>query len=242
MFNGKYVSIKRIADKIKRGRLYKDIPFESIVDYAVEAMKLIMSEKYFVTKPAFVNINSYKGSLPCGFEYMISCTRYMGKGKKNEFIPMNTGTDNHHEVYGITESNKLGKTENSLFTYSINTGKIFTNFEEGKLFLVYKAVHTDENDMILIPDNVNVMLAVEFYIKYNYLNDLGSDEAIIQRRAESDEQQYCWYIGKAQAASTNMTMDEMETFANSLSQLFEDKNQFRQRLEYLHTQEFLKVK
>lgn len=242
MFNGKYVSIKRIADKIKRGRLYKDIPFESVIDYGVEAMKLIMSESYFVTKPEFVEIKNFKGPLPCGFEYMISCSRYMGKGKKNEFIPMGTGTDTHHESYSVTKSNRLGKTENSVFTYSINTNKIFTNFEEGKLFLVYKAVHTDEDGLILIPDNVNVMLAVEFYIKYNYLNDLGSDEAQIQRRAEKDEQEYCWYIGKAQAASTNMTIDEMESFSNSLAQLFEDKNQFRQRLEYLHTQEFLKVK
>lgn len=239
MYNSKYVSIKRIADKIKRGKFYKDIPFESVIDYAVEAMKLIVSEDYMLTMPAFVDINNYKGKLPCGFEYMISCTKYGKLQDGSCFIPMNTGTDAHHEVYGITNSNINGKYTD--FTYSLNNGNIFTNFEEGKLFLVYKAIPTDDEGYPLIPDNVNVMLAVEFYIKYNYLNDLGSDEAIIERRANKDEQEYCWYIGKAQAAATNMTLDEMETFANSMSRLFEDPTQFKERFEMLQAQNYLKI-
>ena len=234
MFNSKYVSVKQIADKIKRGRFYKDTPFESIVDYAVEAISLILSEDYLVTKPLFVEIKDHKAGLPCGFEYMVSCSKF----DNNCYTPMNTGTDMHHDVYSTSGSGSI----NGGYTYSLNNGNIFTNFKEGKLFLVFKEIPTDEDGYPKIPDNINVKLAVEFYIKYNYLNDMGSDENVIINRANKDETEYCWYVGKAQAAATNMTLDEMESFANSLSNLFDDPNQFKNRLQYLHAQNHLKIK
>lgn len=235
MYNSKYISIKEIADRIKRGRLFTDLPFESIVDYAVDVMKLIVNEKYFVTLPAIIEINEFKGALPCGFEYIKSCSKY--DVKSNSYTQMRPGTDNFHTVY-----NKVGNPSSSNLTYDLNNDVIFPNFQKGKLFIVYKAIPVSEEGYPMIPDNVNVKLAVENYIKYNYLRDMAPEENVTIRAMSDAEQDYLWYVGKSRAAATNMTLDEMETFANSMSQLFTDPMQFSERMEHLGNQEFLKIK
>ena len=153
MYNNKYVSIKQIASKIKRGKIYKDIPFESIIDYTVDAMRLIMAEKYFITKPARLKVENHKTKLPCDFELMIQCTRYDCNNKG--FIPMRYGTDNFHSVYHIDSSPdiKQGGAED---TYSINNNIISTTFKDGELLVVYKGIHSDEEGVPMIPHNVNV--------------------------------------------------------------------------------------
>lgn len=235
MYNSKYISIKEIADRIKRGRLYKELPFESILDYAVDVMKLIVAEQYLVTLPALIDIKQYKGALPCGFEYMKSCTKY--DDKKGAYYPMHKNTDNFSTVYQNTT-----KPINTEFTYDTNNHAIFTNFEEGKLFIVYKSIPVDGEGYPMIPDNVNVKLAVENYIKYNHLLNMAPEENVALRAMEKAEQEYAWYVGKSQAAATNMTLDEMETFANAMSQLFVDPMQFKERLELLGNQELLRLK
>ena len=235
MYNSKYISIKEIANEIKEGRLFKDIPFDTIVRYAVQAMKLIVAEKYLVTLPALIDIKAYKGALPCGYEFPLSITKY--ESDQGLFIPMHSNTDNFATQYQTT-----GKPTNSFYTYSTNNDVLFTNFEEGKVFMVYKAIPVDDDGYPMIPDNVNVQLTVENYIRYRYLKNMASEERIVQQQLQDAQQEYTWYVGKAQAAATNMTLDEMETFSNAMSQLFVDPSQFKERLEFLGNQEFLRLK
>jgi hypothetical protein len=238
MYNGQYVSIKQIASKIKRGKLYKDVPFESIIDYTVDAMRLIMAEKYFVTKPGRLKVENHKTKLPCGFELMIQSARY--DCNTHQLTPMRYGTDNFHSIYHVDGSSDC-KNNDLRNTYTINNSVITTSFKEGEMLIAYKAIQVDEEGYPMIPDNVNVQLTVEYYIKHKYLEDMASDEAFIQRRQSSDEQLYCWYVGKAQSAATNMTMDELESFANSMSQLFTNTDQFKDRLKDLGLQEYIKI-
>lgn len=237
MFNSNYVSIKQIADKIKRGKIYKDIPFDSIIDYTIEAMRLIMQEQYFITQPARLKVEGLKTKLPCDFELMIGCAKIVCGS--SSYVPMRYGTDTFHSVYHASGSPDLNCS--SEYTYTISNNIMHTNFKDGEVFMVYKAIPSDEEGLPLIPDEVNTKLAVEYYIKYRYLDDIASDEAVIERRKKSDEQEYCWYVGKSQAAATNMTMDEYETFANSMSQLFMDNNQFGNRLKDLGIKEHLRI-
>jgi len=236
MYNGQYVSIKQLTDKIKKGKLYKDIPFESIIDYTIEAMRLIMAEKYLVTKPAKLKVENHKTKLPCGFELMIQATKCENKS----FIPMRYGTDNFHSIYHIDNSPDC-KNSTSSHTYTISNSLINTSFKDGEMLIAYKGIHTDKEGYPMVPDNVNVILALEYYIKYRYLDDMASDEAFIERRRGQDEQMYCWYVGKAQSAATNMTMDEMESFANSMSSMFTNYDQFKDRFKDLGMQEFIKL-
>lgn len=234
MYNSKYISIKEVTNNIKRGRLFKDLPFEAVIDYTVDVMRLIVNEKYMVTLPALIDVKQYKGPLPCGFEYMVQCTKFDGKS----FYPMHTSTDNFSTVYNNTLKPSVGTS----YTYTLNNNVIFTDFEEGQLFIVYKSIPLDAEEYPMIPDNVNVKLAVENYIKFRHLENMASDEKVVERALQRAEQEYLWYVGKSRAAATNMTLDEMETFANSMSQLFVDPSQFKDRLQFLSNQEFLRIK
>src|SRR5690606_26852722 len=85
--------------------------------------------------------------------------------------PMRYATDNLHSQYHCINSPDLRC--NSPLTYSINNNLIKTSFEEGYIFLVYKGLKTDENGVIMVPDNINVILAIEHYIKSRFLDDMG---------------------------------------------------------------------
>lgn len=235
MFNHKYVSLKVIIDKIKRGRLYKELSFEAAIDYGVEAYRLLASEKAEVTLPAKIEINNYRGILPSNMERILQAVKVDDCMK--EMCAMRYATDNFHSVLHCTNSPDLKC--RSEVTYSLNNNYIITSFEKGYVFMSYKGLATDEDCIPMIPDNVNVMLAVEYYIKYRFLDDLGSDNPRIQNQQSKDEQQYCWYIGKAQAHMTAMTMDEYQSFANSMSQMF-DTEHHSSFLRNLGTKELIK--
>lgn len=236
MFNHQYVPIKQIVDKVKRGKLYKELPYESAIDYSVEAYRLIASEKAEVKRPFKILIEDYRGTLPPDLERVITVV------KTDECLKslsrMRYGTHNLQTAFHVLNSPDLKCISD--YTYTLNNKHIHTNFESGYLFMIYTALPTDENCELLIPDNVNVQLAIEYYIKSRFLDDLGSDDAKIERQQQKDEQNYCWYIGKAQAHMTNLSMDEYESFANSVSKLFDTDDYSRTFLDTLGAPEYVR--
>lgn len=236
MFNHKYVNINQIVDKIKRGRYYKELPYESAIDYAVEAYRLLASERAEITKPAKIEICERRGILPVDIERVIRTVKTDIELKC--LIPMRYSTNDLHSVIHCTNSPDL--LCQSEYTYSLNNNYIQTNFESGYVFMVYKALPTDSECNLLIPDNVNVKLAIEYYIKSRYLDDLGSDDNLVIRQQSKDEQEYCWYIGKAQGAMTAMSMDEYESFANSVSKFFDTDDYYNTFMDQLGAKEYIR--
>lgn len=216
MFNHKYVSLKEIVDRIMKGNLYKGLPYESAITYGVDAYRLLASDKAEVTLPAKTEIKDYRGMLPENFERVVQTARV--DDCMNIVSAMRYATDTMHSVLHCFNSPDIGC--NSENTYSLNNNYIHTSFKEGFVFMAYKGLAVDENCIPTIPDNINVILAVEFYIKYKYLDDLGSSDPKVERQYNKDYTEYCWYIGKAQNHMTSLSIDEYESFANSMSQWF----------------------
>lgn len=236
MFNHKFVSLKVIIDRIKRGNFYKELSYETAIDYGVQAYRLLASEKAEVSLPAKLEVIEYRTLLPENLERVIQAVR-VDETMKN-MSAMRYATDNLHSVLHCTNSPDLNCQSDT--TYSMNNNYMITSFKTGWVFLSYKGLAVDEDCVPMIPDNVNVTLAVEYYIKAKYLDDLGSSNPRIQAQQNKDEQEYCWYIGKAQAHMTAMTMDEYESFANSMSKFFDTQDYHQQFLRGLGTQELIK--
>lgn len=236
MFNHQYVDIRQIVDKTKRGRLYKELPYESAIDYAVEAYRLIAQEKAEITKPARIEIENYRGLLPKDLERILQTVKV--SNCNNYVYPMRYGTNNFHSIFHCL--NSPDTTCESEYTYTLNNNYIQTNFEEGYVFMAYKALPSTEECELMIPDEVNFKLAVEYYMKSRFLDDLGSDDPKINNQQQKDDQQYCWYVGKAQAAMTAMSMDEYRSFANSVSQLFDTDDHYLTFLDKLGTKEYIR--
>lgn len=59
--------------------------------------------------------------------------------------------------------------------FTIQNGRIYTNFEHGDLFLVYKGFALGEDGLPMIPNNVIIEKAIEDYIKYNIIKNLRTN-------------------------------------------------------------------
>ena len=237
MFNKNYTKIEVLIDRIKRGKLFKELPHETAIDYAVDGLRLINSEKIEVVKPAKLKIEDFRAKLPDDFERMLQAVKTDEELKLT--IPMRYGTDNFSSLYHCINSPDLK--QQSDYTYILTNNYIKCNFDKGWVFLSYQGLLTDEEGTILIPDNVNVMLALEYYIKYKYLDDLGiiDDNGILNQR-DYNEQQYCWYIGKAQSSINDYSFDEYEAFANSMSKFFDSEDYHAQFLRNLGAKEYIR--
>lgn len=61
-------------------------------------------------------------------------------------------------------------------TFTIQNGKIYTNFKDGGMMMLYKAFPLDEETGLpMIPDNVLIEKAIEDYIKYNIIKNLRTN-------------------------------------------------------------------
>lgn len=85
----------------------------------------------------------------------------------------------------------------------INSNKIFTNFNEGYIYLQYWAFLYDEDGLLMILDNLIIEGAIEDFIKYKVFEDLWLNNSIqdIERRymvlkdeARMSKQKALYYI------------------------------------------------
>lgn len=98
----------------------------------------------------------------------------------------------------------LGKDSPNIFAtsmdeISINDRKIFTNFNDGDVYLQYYAFPLDENGMPMIPDLIQVEKAVEWFIKYQILLNfwMVDDIANAQAKWGKAEQIYLQWLAEA---------------------------------------------
>tara|TARA_R110000851_G_scaffold57420_2_gene133764 strand:+ start:8762 stop:9496 length:735 start_codon:yes stop_codon:yes gene_type:complete len=239
MFNHKYVSVKQVIDRIKRGRLYKELPYESAIDYAVQAYRLLASEKAEVTKPGKIEIINFRGVLPTDLERIVQTVAV--NEDMTKVLPMTYSTGNLHSIQHCLGSPDLSRRGGADLSYSLNNNYIVTGFETGWVLMAYKGLMMDEDDCTpMLPDNVNVLLAVEYYIKSRFLDDLGSDDPTVRRQQIKDDREYCWYIGKAQDSMLGMSMDEYESFANSMSKFFDTGDHHSTFMNGLGTKELIR--
>jgi hypothetical protein len=183
MKNGKLVSIKLIADTLMQNPLLKDLSWEFIVSNAVECMRIVGTPAMFVSKEEVIQVKNFKGSLPID---IINVNAVMKVEAGGALTPMGDNQDTlatHYDSYSSAAGQAGG------LSYTLNNSRIFPNFEEGKLLIIYKAIATDEECYPLIPDNQELIRALRAYIKYQWfdiLNDLDKISGAKLQKAEID--------------------------------------------------------
>ena len=234
MNNGKFISVKMIADRLMQNPLMKDLNFEFIIDHTVECMRLINMAPIYVSKLSKIEVVNYKADIPIDLIYV----NQIFYNKNNAMIPMNSGQDSVHEHYNCLNRSQ---SNNSDLTYTLNNSKVFTNFENGSIAIAYKAIATDEQCYPLIIDNVKVVRAIESYIKYRWFDILNDMEKVSDRKLNKAEIDYSFNVGQAQSDLVMPDETEMEALVNSITKILPSKNQFGDRMKYLGSQEFLKI-
>mgnify|MGYP001617272764 FL=1 len=100
--------------------------------------------------------------------------------------------------------------------YSVSDNFIFTNFEEGYVFLAYKAFPVDDDGFPMIPDNRRFKEAVKAFICYKIDYILWRTRELTKDVYQDSEQQWLFYVASAATAAHTPNRDQMQSLLNQM--------------------------
>lgn len=220
-----FISVSAILDRVMQHPLMHEMPLETGVRYAVDCIRLVGSPVLFDYKYKEVAIEDYRGILPDDFMEMDmeSAVRMVsGNAANKEYRAMVSSASIYTEFSNHIEPNKSKEysANSNILKYTIRGPYIYTPFESGVVDIVYKGLYLDDDSLPYIPDNANLIKAIEFYIKYNHFRILADLGKIHENTAAKAEQEYTWYVGTAQTANVLLTMDDRQAISNMLTNIF----------------------
>lgn len=227
-----YISIKQILDDLLDHPLLQDLSFERAVNYAVHFIQIMGVPNEFEEKTELINIENYRGCLPCDFYGMIQVRTY----KQGEYSRVfRYATDSFHY-----SSNKEDNDSNEL-TYKLQNSAIYTSIKEGTVEISYHAIKVDKEGYPLIPENSSFIQALELYIKKKVFTILFDQGKLNAGVLQNTQQEYAWVVGQAQRELTMPTIDQMESVCNMWTQLIQRNNEHSKGMKHLGDREYLRV-
>lgn len=228
-----YISIRTILDSLLHHPLLQDLTLERAVAYTVDFIRIIGMPTIFQEKTQEVEIENYRGSLPCDFHEMIQvrtnfekCGHYVGG-------VFRYSTDNFHMSDKIHESSDL--------TYKIQGRVIYTSIKEGTIEIAYRAIAVDDEGYPLVPDKSSFSRALELYIKKQYFTILFDLGKISQAVLANTQQEYAWAVGQAQSDLIRPSLDQLESFTNSWNTLIQRTNSHSNGFRYNSVKEKINI-
>ena len=198
-------------DKLTRHPLLEDIPFETVVDYAVDFIRIVGTPPAFLEKTQEIEIKDYRGLLPCDYYQIIQVRVIDGEKRIGAF---------RHSTDSFHMSNT--KQKHGGLTYKIQGSCIITSIPDGKIEIAYEAMPIDDEGYPLIPDNSSYSRALELYIKLQWFTVLFDTGKITPQVLSNTQQQYAWAVGQAQTDLIRPTIDQMESITAAWNKLLPD--------------------
>lgn len=199
--------------RLTRHPMLKDISLETVIDYAVEFIRIVGTPPAFMEKTEKITIKEYRGVLPCDYYQMIQ-VRLLKSHCHDTKEYFRYSTDSFH-------MSDL-KTKGPDLTYKIQGGCIITSIPDGEIEIAYMAMPVDNEGYPLIPDNSSYSRALELYIKMQCFTALFDEGKIKGDVLSHTEQQYAWAVGQAQVDLIRPTIDQMEAISNMWNKLLPD--------------------
>lgn len=202
----RYINLRQVVDNIKDHPLLKDVPFERIVNYAIDFSRIMRVPQIFESKVIDVEIHKYKGLLPCDY---FNINQIKDKKSNRILLP---ATDS----FFFSENNKV---KYNPFTYKIQDEYIYTGLEEGIIEVSYRAIKTDKDGYPLIPDNTLYAQALEYYVKKKVFTKLFDMGKINQNVLQNVQQEYAWIVGQCLSDYSTPNEDEFQNMVNMWTSL-----------------------
>lgn len=211
-WNGKYITVDSIIEKLFRNAEYRDeFKIDDVIEWVGDCIGLIGCPVILVDKvtdgndslnhPDYVDIVDHRGILPTD-AYTIVGVR--DKTTKTRF---RLSQDSFHQAADNNTDSQLSIGRPS---YKLQGNFIFTDIKTATLEIAYKALPVSNSGLPLIPDEINYTMAVEWFIREKIDYRLFRRGSLNQNIHQHTDQQRDWYIGKAQTAMLIPSEDEME--------------------------------
>ena len=224
IWNGKYVSVNSIIEKVYRDlNMIDQLDLGNAVEWAGEAIELIGAPMTLRERVGLIEIKHRKGKLPLDMHLLITSGAAPNQDCKcaKRFTQMRYSTDAYHMFCSECKD----KNCNSDLTYKVNDDYMFVNFDEGTVRISYKAIPVDEFGFPLIPDDVKFKNAVSYHImwKLAFIKMMSGKIAVgVYDRIQADRD---WYLGAAQTRGNTPNPDMMESIKNNWIRLIKKINQ-----------------
>ena len=243
--NYKFISSKDVIGKVFRDLKPTDASWTyDAVEWIGEALDFIGWHGIFDHKVEEVTIADHRGALPCDL-YNLTQVEYNGQAlvygtdtagfdqsRTTAATPNTQGTTYTSAV--IADTNPTDDQSSPAFTlrtstdnragtdyYMINVGNLVTSFEEGTVKLHYTAYPVDGDGFPLVPDNIYVKQALQWYIIRQMMMGGYIHPVFNWQTADQKWGHYC-------VASQNdlafPSIDKMETMKNMFVRLAPNMN------------------
>lgn len=228
-----YISIRQVLDDLLDHPLLQDLSLERAVNYAIHFIQIVGVPNEFEEKTALINIENYRGCLPCDYYDMMQVRTY----KEGEYCPrvFRYTTDSFHH------SPNKGDSDTWDLTYKLQNSIIYTSIKEGTIEIAYHAVKVDKEGYPMIPENSSFIQALELYIKKKVFTILFDQGKINNAVLQNTQQEYAWAVGQAQRDLTMPTIDQMESISNMWTQLLQRNNEHSKGMKPLGRREYIKL-
>ena len=224
------ISIKEVVDELYIHPLLRNIPFDTIVRYSVDFMKLMGVPKMFENRIATLEVSNYRAALPCDFYKMV---RVRHKVTGEEETVYRSATDSFH-----LSPNREGPYEH---TYKIQGNVIYTSTENKSIEISYLGMCIDDDGYPLMPSNTSYVRALKAYIKKEWFTILFDEGKIGGDVLNLALQNYAWAAGDCESEFQRMTLDDAESFYNMWSQLLLKSNDHNKHFEGTGRRESIKI-
>lgn len=194
-----YINIRQILDDLLADDMMKGLSLERAINYAVEFIKVIGMPLVFENKIELIDIEDYRGELPCDFYEVIQVKDPNGPA----YISAEGSFSNRNKSDALPS-----------FTYVIKDRIIFTSTEKTDVEVSYRAIKLDDEGFPLIPDNGIFARALELYIQKRYFTILFNSSKIPLNVLNNITREYAFYAGQAQTDLIRPNYDQMESIKN----------------------------
>lgn len=205
-----YIKLSYIMDNLMEHPLLEDLTLDRVIKYAIEFIQIVGMPDNFEESLANIEINKYKGKLPCDVYNIIQVRDENG-------VCFRYSTDSFHYSHNINIETDL--------TYKTKGNYIYTSIENGTIEIVYHKLPVDEDGIPMLFDIAEYLRAFELYVKKKCFTILFDQNKISAQVLQNTQQEYAWAVGQAQSSLIRPTIDVMESITNSLTTLLQRTTQ-----------------
>ena len=206
------ITIREVMARVLGHPMLQDVTIEQCVRHTLDFINKVGYPEIYDEKIVTVDINDYRGLLPCDLVAVI-----LVKGGC-EVLKQNTG------VF------KFPCTQPS---YNVKGRYIYTTFKEGKVEVAYRAIPTDDDGFPMIPDTPVFLNALELYIKWRTFIVLFDQQKISPAILQYTEKDYSAAVAQLNSEMALPSYAEMENITNMINQLIPSVHEYSKGFTHL---------
>ena len=222
MINGETKSLGSVIYKVLNNKIVSGLTYDDAAEYAIEFLRLVGAPMVYTNIISTIKVQDFKGKLPSN---IINIRGVKVFDKNNVEAHLRYATDIFHRSAPCNDCN------GTELTYEVQNGIIFTSFKEAKIQISYHGFLVDKDGYPLLPDNIKILLGLEHYIIFRYMQGLWALGKVTDKVFHYYEQEKMWYIGAANSSMQMQNIDQLESTLNSVNRILyrvdNHKNGFR---------------